>query len=192
MSQDGAGQGGGWGGAGPTEQLPVGVAEVKGVDRVDGVLLKASQVLLEATTADLTLKATLLVISVASIVSMAVVSWTVVVGTAEVGVQDALGHVDHVGAALPSQGGLAAGRGGRLAVGAAVAARRRSLHRSDPDGGDSLRVGVEGRGEGDGGSEGQIGVLGVGVVGHRNVGVIETRIVGYQVMVLEVIGVVGV
>lgn len=100
--------------------------------------------------------------------------------------------MDHVGATLPSQGRLAAGRGSRLAVGATVAASCRSLHRSDPDGSNGLRVGVEGRREGDGGREGQIGVNGVGVVAHWNVGVIEIRIVGYQIRVLEVVGVVGV
>lgn len=53
MSQDGAGQSGRGGGTGPTEQLPVGMVEVKGVDGVDGVLLKATQVLVEPAAAAL-------------------------------------------------------------------------------------------------------------------------------------------
>lgn len=109
MSQDGAGQSGGRGGAGPTEQLSVGMVEVKGVNGVDGVLLKAPQVLVEAAAAALAVQATLVVVYVASV---AVVSRTVVVATVEVSGWDALGDVDHMGATLPPQGGLAARRGG--------------------------------------------------------------------------------
>lgn len=172
MSQDGAGQGGGRGGTGPTEQLPVGVVEVEGVDGVDGVFLKAPQVLVEAVAAALAVEAAVVVAVVSvtvdpvAVVSVAVVSVTVVVASIEVGGWDALGNVDDVGAALPPQGGLAAGRGGRLAVGPAVAAGRRALHRGDPDGGDGLRMGMEGGREGDGGREGQIDVGRVGVEGH--------------------------
>lgn len=185
MSHDGPGQGGGRGGTGPTEQLPVGVVEVKGVNGVDGVLLKAPQVLVEAATAALTVQATLVVVSVAMVMTM-------VVATVKVSGWDPLCNMDHVGAALPSQGGLAAGRGCRLAVGATVATRCHPLHRSDPDGSNSLWVGVEGWRKGDGGREGQIGINRVGVVAHWYVGIIEIRIVGYQVRVLEVVGVVGV
>lgn len=167
MSQDGAGQGGGRGGTGPTEQLPVGVVEVEGVDGVDGVFLKAPQVLVEAVAAALAVEAAVVVAVVSvTVVSVAVVSVTVVVASIEVGGRDALGNVDDVGAALPPQGGLAAGRGGGLAVGPAVAAGRRALHRGDPDGGDGLRMGMERGREGDGGREGQIGVRRVGVEAH--------------------------
>lgn len=159
MSQDGAGQGGGRGGAGPTEQLPVGVAEVDGVDGVDGVFLKAPQVFMEAAAA-----------------ALAVEAGAAIVVPVEVGSRDALCHVDAVGAALPPQGGLSAGRGGRLAVGAAVAARRRPLHRRHPDGGDGLGVGVEGGCKSNGGREGQIGVDRVWVEAH--VSVVKIRIVG--------------
>lgn len=84
------------------------MVEVKGVNGVDGVLLKAPQVLLEAAAAALAVQATLVVVSM---VSVAVVSRTVVVATVQVGGWDALGDVDHMGATLPPQGGLAAGRG---------------------------------------------------------------------------------
>lgn len=114
MSQDGAGQGWGRGGTGPTEQLPVGVVEVEGVDGVDGVFLKAPQVLVEAVAAALAVEAAVVVAVVVAVVSVtvvsvAVVSVTVVMASIEVGGRDALGNVDDVGAALPPQGGLAAG-----------------------------------------------------------------------------------
>lgn len=141
---------------------------MKGVDGVDGVLLKAPQVFVEATAAALAVQATLVM-----------VSRTVLVATVEVGAWDALGDVDHMRATLPPKCGFAAGRGGWLAVGATVAAGRCALYGGDPNGGDCLRVGMEGRRKGDGGREGQTGVGWVEVVAHWNVGTGKIGIVGY-------------
>lgn len=87
----------------------------------------------------------------------------IVVAVVEVRRGAALGDVHDVGATLPPQGRLAAGRGSRLTVRAAVAAGSGPFHWGDPDGRDGLRVGVEGRGKGDGGWELHAGVNTVGV-----------------------------
>lgn len=170
MSQDRAGQGGGRGRAGASKQLPVGVVGVERVHGMDRILLKAPQVFMEAVAAF-------------------AVDAVVVVAVVEVRGGAALGDVHDVGAALPPQSRLAAGRGGRLTVRAAVAADGGALHRGDPDGRDGLRVGVEGRGEGDGGCERHAGVNAVGV--KADVHVIEIGVVGDQIGVLEVVGVIG-
>lgn len=143
----------------------------------DGVLLETSEVFVEAVAA-------LVVEAVAA--AAAVVAHAVVV--VEVGGGPSLGDVDHVAAALPPQGGLAAGRGHRLAVRAAVAAGGRPLHRGHPDGGDGLRVGVEGRREGGGGGKLHVGVGAVGV--KVGVNVVKVGVVGVEAGVLEIVGVV--
>lgn len=170
VSQDGAGQGGGRGRAGASKQLPVGVVGVQRVDGMHWILLKASQVFVEAVAAF-------------------AVDAAAVVAVVEVRGGAALGDVHDVGAALPPQGRLAAGRGGRLAVRAAVAAGSGPLHRGDPDGRDGLRVRVEGRGKGDGGRELHARANAVGV--EADMHVVEIGVVGVQIGVLEVVGVVG-
>lgn len=100
----------------------------------------------------------------------------IVVAVVEVCGRAALGDVHDVGAALPPQGRLAAGRGSRLTVRAAVAAGSGPLHWGDPDGRDGLRVGVEGRGKGDGGCELHAGANTVGV--EADMHVIEIGVVG--------------
>lgn len=206
MSQDGAGQSGGRGGAWPAEQLPVGVVGVQGVDGVDGVLLESAQVFVEADAA-------VVVEPVAATNAVVAAAHAVVAVGLRGGTP--LGDVSHVGAARPPQGGLAAGRGHRLAVGAAVAAGCRPFHRRHSDGGDGLRVWVEGGREGDGGAEGcvggdragveviharMVGIVGVEVIHTGMIGVVGDEVihtgvigvVGVEAGVLEVVGVVGV